>query len=161
MHTPEWIFREGKLFLSLFLYFAHYLTVVITHSNFSSQHVAVYSLLISVHCLPPKKKTIKKNWKMKTAALPDPELRLWERFVQHHKRNYAADLVTRRRYPLPENAYITARLSFSSSHRMLSTYYCCSQVLPVPSKINLTWWTEKSQNWSLGGESSATLQYAT
>lgn len=56
MHTPKWIFGEGRLFLSLFSYFARYLTAVVTQSNFSSQRAAVYPLLISVHCLPQKKK---------------------------------------------------------------------------------------------------------
>lgn len=55
MHTPKWILGKAKLFLSLFLYFAHYLTAGMTHSSFSSQHAAVYPLLIPVHCLPQKK----------------------------------------------------------------------------------------------------------
>ena len=88
---------------------------------------------------------------MLLSSSSSPRIEVVRKICSAPQRNCTADLGAKRRCPLSENAYVTATPSFSSSHGLLSTYDF-SFVLPIPSKVNLTQWTEKSQNWSSEGE---------
>lgn len=138
-NTPKWGLGEGKLLLSLCFCFTDFLTAVMTRSNFISQHSAEYLLLISEHCLPQKSqnkththppktnhtndKNRKKTWELLLSSSLGPRAEVVRKICSAPRRNYAADLVTKRRCPLSESACLTARPSFSSSYWVMSTYY--------------------------------------